>query len=567
MKLLTTYLCFALFMGACQNQPMEWDGSTLTQERAHLTVEELIEGHPQPLVDMSYFARPDWGEPALHAFSGTLSFQDTKLLFPKEKAYYPGEDLFPRLQIDFISHEGALIPRIKDKIITRLQSNSLWDVVLGPGKAWHEQADGAWSRASFPLTLTDRYVGQARNCVATFVYQPDTVSHVCLQCSQETADIDDKQLGNISGVLPVRFQAKLFSDSSQLLEQHAETKSNRLPVRPLNEIDAGKGVADYFEKKIYTHAPTSMGAVWMDGKLYVHPPKTRHGLYPYPQEMRHGLYSVTKSMAGALALMYFEERYEEDVFNQLITDHVSALANHEGWQGVTFAHALNMVTGTEGGEAADQLYSTLIVAETAEEAIHNIASLGDAPASPGQTFNYASTNSFVLSYALQNYVEAKEGVSNYWELVRKNVLLPIGAEHFSLLHTIEADTAQGIPMLAFGALPTLDEAAKIALLFANEGRYQGQQILNEAKVKEIFGELEGHSTNKDFRGEQYHHAFWSKKIRAGGCKITATYMLGFGENYVVFLPSGAIIFRFLDEHDLNIDRLIKQVEKIGSSCE
>ena len=43
-------------------------------------------------------------------------------------------------------------------------------------------------------------------------------------------------------------------------------------------------------------------------------------------------------------------------------------------------------------------------------------------------------------------------------------------------------------------------------------------------------------------------------------------MLGFGENYAVFLPSGAIIFRFLDEHDLNIDKLIKRVENIKPSC-
>ena len=43
-------------------------------------------------------------------------------------------------------------------------------------------------------------------------------------------------------------------------------------------------------------------------------------------------------------------------------------------------------------------------------------------------------------------------------------------------------------------------------------------------------------------------------------------MLGFGENYVVFLPSKAIIFRFLDEHDLDIDKLIIAVENLKSSC-
>ena len=423
------------------------------------------------LIDMSYFTKPNWGTDALHSFSGTLVFQDTELIFPKEKDHYPGENIFPKLQVDFIAHNGEIIPRQKEKISTRRQSDSLWDVIVGTGKVWQEKEDGEWSRASFPLTLTERWVGTARNCVATFVYKMDTVSNVCLQCSQETADIDDKGIGNISGILPVNFQPKQFEDSVQIIERHIQSESRRLPIRPLSKIDKNNEVADYFEKMIYTNAPTSMGAILIDDTLYLHPPKTRHGIFPYPNEMRHGLFSVTKSMAGALALMYLSERYEEDVFNKLISDYVPALAKHDGWQGVTFSHTLNMVTGTVGSERLEHFYSTVIVAETAEEAINNVAGLGDAPEPPGQKFNYASANFFVLSYALQKYVEEKEGEkTNYWDLVHENVLVPIGAEHFSILRTIEEDETEAIPLLALGALPTIDEAAKIALLFRNEGK-------------------------------------------------------------------------------------------------
>jgi len=562
------FLIFLLF--SCQNKPMQWNGPTLTQPREKMTVEALTEGKIQPLVDMSFFAKPEWGNAALNSFSGTLTFQDTDLNFIKEKEYYPGENIFPNLSLDFITHNGELIPRRKDKIKTRYQSSSYWDVLVGTGKVWHEEEDGEWSRASFPLTLTDRWVGQARNCVATFVYKNDTVSNVCLQCSQETADIDDQQLGNISGILPAKYQVKEFSDSIAIIKRHNQLKSRRLPTYPLSKIDPGNQVADYFEKMIYTNAPTSLGAVLMNNNLYLHPPKTRHGLYPYPDEMRHGLYSVTKSMAGALALMYLEERYQEDVFNELISNYVPALANHSGWQGVTFSHTLNMVTGTVGGEGPEHLFSTLIIAESAEEAINNIARLGDTPELPGEKFNYASTNLFVLSYALQKYVLEKEDKQiNYWQLVHDHVLVPIGAENFSLLHTMEKNESDAIPILAYGALPTIDQAAKIALLFANGGSYQGQQLINKEKVKEVFGETEwkGYSTNNDFRGMNYQHSFWSKEIITRNCKTTATYMLGFGENYIVFLPSDLIIFRFLDEHDLKIDKLIKGVEKIKSSCQ
>ncbi len=569
MKTYSILLYFLMLFNSCHYKPVEWNGPKLMQPRDKLTVKHLQGDSIIELVDMSYYAKPDWGNSAIAHLSGTITIQETELNYPKEKEYYPGENIFPKLDLDFISHNGELIPCLKDRISTRHYSNSYWDVVVGAGKVWHEEEDGEWSRASFPLTLTDRWVGQARNCVATFVYKTDEVSNICLQCSQETADIDDKQLGNISGLLPAKFQAKQFADSTQIIEQHQKLKAKRIPISPLSEIDTNNEVADYFEEMKYTNAPTSLGALLMDNKLYLHPPKTRHGIYPYPNEMRHGLYSVTKSMAGALALMYFDERYQEDVFNELISDYVPALANQVGWQGVTFGHTLNMVTGTVGGEDAERLFSTLIIAETAEQAIHNISRLGDAPEAPGERFNYASTNLFVLSYALQKYVEKKEGKRlNYWDLVHENVLVPIGAEHFGVLRTMEKDEAQEIPILAYGALPTIDEAAKIAMLFANEGKYKGQQILNRERVLEVFGksEWDGYSTNNDFRGSNYQHSFWSKEIKTRKCKTKATYMLGFGENYVVFMPSNTIIFRFLDEHDLDIDKLIKSVEKLKSSC-
>ena len=561
------FLVFLLF--GCRDRAQQWNGAVLTQPRMHLSRIELQEGKAQELIDLSFFAKPSWSKQALHPFAGTILIQETEMLFPKEKAYYPGETIFPKLEIDFIAHQESLIPLIKEKISTRHQSKSLWDVVIGTGRVWHEVEDGEWSRASFPFTLTDRYVGQARNCVATFVYQADTMSPICFQCSQETADIDDKQLGNISGILKAQFKSKQFIDSVQIIDQHRQFEAQKLPTHPLREIDSKGEVANYLERMKVTNAPTSMGAILLNEQLYIHPPKTRHGLYPYPEDMRHALYSVTKSMAGALALMYLEERYEENVFNALISDYVPTLAQHKGWQGVTFAHTLNMVTGTVGSDRLEHFYSTVIAPETAEEAINSIATLGDAPEAPGQKFNYASANHFVLSYAMQQYVKKKEGEGvNYWDLVHENVLVPIGAGQFSILRTLEKDESQTIPILALGALPTLDEAAKIAQLFVDEGSYQGQQLLNKKRVQEVFGatDWKAYNTGNDFRGSHYQHAFWSRTIQTNKCPTKATFMLGFGSNYVVFLPSKVVLFRFFDEHDLDISELINAVENIVSSC-
>ena len=571
-KIFSILLCLVLMANSCRNKPTEWNGPKLMQPRNQLTAEQLLGDSMPAYVDMSFYAQPEWAGEAVHHLSGSVSFQDTRMemTYPDGRDPYEGENIFPGITIDFITHDGELIPVQKDLMVIGNQSKSFWDVMVGAGKVWHEEQDGEWSRASFPITLTDRYIGQSRNCVATFVYKADTISSACVQCSQETADLNDHQVGNMLVRLHANYQPGRYADSAQVVDRHRRFKKRRLPVLPLSTIDADHEVADYFEKSFYTNASTSLGAVLMDGKLYLHPPKTRHGLYPYPAEMRHGLYSVTKSMAGALSLLYFAERYGEGIFDALITDYVPALADHPGWQGVTFSHTLNMVTGTVGDEGAEHLLNTLILARTAEEAIHNIANLGDAPEPPGSSFNYASTNLFVLSYALQKYVEEKEGAGTYyWDLVRDHVLKPIGAEYFNVMHTVETDGSKGIPRLAYGALPTIDEAAKIAMLFTNEGSCKGEQLLNREKTREALGRTSwpGYSTNNDYRGKYYRHGFWATDLRANGCNVNLTYMLGFGANYVWFFPSGAVAFRFMDEYDLDFKDLVKAVEQIRWSCQ
>ncbi|MBN1415487.1 MAG: serine hydrolase [Bacteroidales bacterium] len=569
MKVILTLTYFALLVNSCRKEPVLWAGPQLTQPRTHLTVEHLLGASSYPFIDMSFFGRPEWAEPATHHFSGAISFEDTELIFPIDRAYYPGENIFPGINLDFISHGEELIPVRSEILVNGLSTNSSWNVIVGTGKIWYEEEDGAWWRASFPLSLTDSYIGQVRNCVATFVYKEDAVSNVCVQCSQETADLNDHQVGNIRVMLPAEYQSRTYADSLSVIEKRNRLKSKRLPVYPLTSIDTDHDIADYFEKSLYTNSPTSLGAVLMDDRLYLQPPQTRHGAYPYPDEMRHGVYSVTKSMTGALALFYFAERYGEEIFDALITDHVAALADHPAWQGVTFSHTLNMLTGTEGGEDAGHLYEILVKARSAEESIQNIAGLGDYPGGPGESFNYASTNLFVLSYAMQNYVEKKEGAGiSYWDLVREEVLVPLGAEDFTFLRTVESDGSQGLPILAYGAWPTLDNAAKIALLFSREGSYMGQQLLHREKCREALGRTAwtGISTGNDSRGKRYRHSFWATDVRANRCNVNVSYMLGYGGNYVWFFPSDVVAIRFMDEYDLDFKDLVNGVEKIRSSC-
>ena len=49
-------------------------------------------------------------------------------------------------------------------------------------------------------------------------------------------------------------------------------------------------------------------------------------------------------------MFYFAERYGEETFDEPIADNVPAFADLPEWQGYTFSHTLNMVTGVRAGE-------------------------------------------------------------------------------------------------------------------------------------------------------------------------------------------------------------------------
>ena len=200
--------------------------------------------------------------------------------------------------------------------------------------------------------------------------------------------------------------------------------------------------------------------------------------------------------------------------------------------------------------------------------VKNIAEFGDAPPAPGTEFNYATSNFFVLSLSLQNYVEAREGAGvRYWDLVRAEVLEPIGADTLDLIFTRGEDVEGRIPVMGYGARPTLDEAARIAQLIANEGAFEGKQLLNRQRIREALGRTQWRGFEARKRDDNYGFGFWTRQVETQGCEFTAAYMEGHGSNHIIILPSGAIILRFMDEFDRDIDTIIEAVERVRPSCQ
>ena len=71
--------------------------------------------------------------------------------------------------------------------------------------------------------------------------------------------------------------------------------------------------------------------------------------------MRHGVFSVTKSLGAAVALLRLAQKYGDAVLDEKLVDYLPPGSQpHPGWDGVTFADALDMATGIgDEGRARD----------------------------------------------------------------------------------------------------------------------------------------------------------------------------------------------------------------------
>jgi hypothetical protein len=106
-----------------------------------------------------------------------------------------GLNLFPAFSLPVITRDDWLIPLERDLILSGHggggSGRSAWNVIADPGRVWEETADAGYSRAAFPFTLTDNFVGQARNGLASFVFDRVGVSSVPIQITQETAPVGE----------------------------------------------------------------------------------------------------------------------------------------------------------------------------------------------------------------------------------------------------------------------------------------------------------------------------------------------------------------------------------------
>ncbi len=507
----------------------------------------------------AYFMPVGEAGPALHGFSGTLSIPET--MMEANRDFNLPQWLFPAVDLAFVSHGDHLIPEMRD-IIRGGDGTSPWDIILSPGRVWSEAGDGGLSRASFPFVLAGRVWNESHNGIATFVFDDKRVSGLQFQIVQEAASWNRFQAW---GWLPVRFWPHPV-DGAVIADFEAELAA-RMPTRLWSYLE-GAALPELLRRFDGKAQHVTTAGLVVDGVLYARPCPTDFGDYPYCAGMRHGVYSMTKTMGAALSLLRLAQKYGDEVFGLRIADYLDVTADHDGWDKVTFADALNMATGI-GDEAPNRvsvsydfeayrkgaLRGRFATAPSARAKLDVVFSAGNYAWGPGEVGRYNSSHTFTLAAAMDALLKRREGpAANLWDMVVTEVLKPVGVFHAPMMHTREPDGGRGVPIMGWGYFPTMGEMAKIAGLLQGGGAHQGRQLLSAAMLRKVFPGTTVPGLpiywGNAFGRYRYHMSFWYMPFRGeDGCFVWIPEMMGYGGNLITLMPNGMTGIRLADANE------------------
>jgi len=542
-----------------------------TGPRDRLTATALLAatepGHG--LVHNDYFLPVGQAAPALHAFKGTVTLQPWSIFTALQGCAGLPQTL-PGFTVAFFTHGEHLVPVVRDILPPP-------GLILSPGRVWSEPGDQGMSRAALPFVVTDPYSNDTHNGLATFLYDDTQVSALRLQVVQETAP--ERQYDGW-GQVPMTYTPGPIAHEDALRAQFAAELQQQTPIRPWSALPVSSGAPGLagFDGDSRLEDISASGLI-IDGVIYLRGCHSRAGPYPYCRHMRHGVFSVTKSLGAAVALLRLAQTYGDAVFDLKIKDYLLVTATHDGWERVTFGDVLNMATGIE--DLAPQREPNDISADesrpkmdrwsrarTAQDKLDISFSYGKYAWGPGEVLRYNSTQTFILAAAMDSFLKRQVGpTAQLWDMLVAEVFQPIGIAHLPTMHTQETGGGRGIPLLAWGLNPTIDDVAKLTTLLQHGGQHQGQQLLHGAKLAAALYQTTAMGLPKRqenrFGEIRYHLSFSSVPYRtANGCFFQIPSMIGHGGNLVALLPNGISAFRFADGHHYDVDPMVLAGEAI-----
>ncbi|MBL8100263.1 MAG: hypothetical protein JNK81_13860 [Anaerolineales bacterium] len=567
--------------GSVPGDPLTGNGNVT---RTLLTYNDLFTGSSTAPVNDSAFALPANAAMPDHVFEGRLELlnEATSGGFSeiKDSYAYTGNGDHPRKHLpefsfEFVQNGSHLIPVTQGLIYTSHQN---WNYIIGPGRVWKENSDNGYSRASFPFALVQRNANCTHNGVMTFLFNNSGVSKVRYQITQETCVYYKV---NLWGQLNATYSAYAVSNAATYKANHATEVGNRLPTKPITALatdypSSGINVS-VFGSGITPAHMTFYGVVY-NGTNYVSGCNTRYGTYAFCESMRAASYSTAKSAFAGVALMRLGQKYGSGVYNLLIKDYVPEYTSSPGtWTNVTFNHTIDMATGNYrlAGYQSDEGGSYMETFFLAEPYSTKITAAFNFPykVTPGTFWNYHTSDTFIVTRAMNNYLQSQEGSgADIFNMLKNEVYAPINLS--TGVSTIRTDNSStGAPFGGYGMFWTQDDIAKVIKFLNNDNGYaNGSQIL---QIDMLADAMQDDSSDRGLdtgsTGFKYNNGFWAEDFTPAAfpqysCTFYTPFMSGYGGITVVMMPNGATYYYFSDNEEFNWYNAVHEANKLSPHC-
>jgi CubicO group peptidase (beta-lactamase class C family) len=544
--------------------------------RAGLSYAALMNGFESASpVDEAALTPPQEALSPTHVFEGRLELfgeQENGQMQVLRGELEPERTALPEFDFEFVQDNGYLIPARRGLIIA---DHPMWNILLEPGRVWQEAGDGGYSRASLPFALIVKGGNATFNGTLTFVFDDQTISKVWYQVTQETTTYIR---ANLWGLLEAKYHPGPVTGAEQIRADFAAERAARMPVKPITALaDDYPGVdVSAFGRGVTPEHMTWYGVV-VNGVNYLGGCQTRFGIYPYCEAMRATSYSTAKSAFVSVALMRLAQKYGVEVADLLIKDTVPEYAASPGdWEQVTFNHALDMSTGNYVSTAfmADDNSEKMGEFFSAQPFTARIQAAFSAPhqVDPGTRWVYRTSDTFILTRALHNYLQTREGPdADIYQFVVDEVYRPLGLGPgaYSTMRTADNDW-QGQAEGGYGQWWIPDDITKIGtFLIADGGKINGEQILHPGLLAAALQQDPNDRGVKIDSQRMYNNSLWANHYTPSDgydCEFWVPQMLGVSGNVVALFPNGITYYYFSDNQEFTWDSALRETGKVAPIC-